>query len=84
MDVADVANDTLHLVHQAYALARQETIETITPAVRSLALLVGGSLLLLLGGVYVVQSVVRLLAPGFPHGLRRWCPVLRWRRVARC
>ncbi len=36
---------------------------------RSLALLVGGSLLLLLGGVYVVQSVVRLLATWIPSWL---------------
>jgi hypothetical protein len=64
-----VAKDAWHLVQQEYALARQETIETITPAVRSLALLVGGSLLLLLGGVYVVQSVVRLLATWIPSWL---------------
>jgi len=68
-DVGDVAKDAWHLIQQEYALARQETIETITPAVRSLALLVGGSLLLILGGVYVLQSVVRLLATRIPSWL---------------
>jgi len=62
-DVGAVANDAWHLVHQEYALARQETI---TLAVRSLALLGGGSLLVLLGGVYVLQSVVGLLAMRIP------------------
>ena len=65
-DLGDVAKDALHIVQQEYALARQETIEKITPAVRSLALLVGGSLLVLLGGVYLLQSVVRLLATQIP------------------
>ena len=65
-DAGDVAKDAWHLIQQEYALARQETI---TPAVRSLALLVGGSLLLLLGGVYVLQFVVRLLATRIPSWL---------------
>lgn len=62
----DVAKDALHIVQQEYALARQETIEKITPAVRSLAMLVGGSLLLLLGGVSLLQFVVRLVATRTP------------------
>ncbi len=68
-ELGDVANDAWHLVQQEYALARQETIEKITPAVRSLAMLVGGSLLVLLGGVYLLQSVVRLLATRIPSWL---------------
>jgi hypothetical protein len=68
-DAGDVAKDAWHLIQQEYALARQETIETITPAVRSLALLVGGSLLLILGGVSLLQFVVRLLATRIPSWL---------------
>jgi hypothetical protein len=68
-DLGDVAKDALHLVQQEYALARQETIEKITPAVRSLAMVAGGGLLLLLGGVYLLQSVVRLLATRTPSWL---------------
>ncbi len=68
-ELGDVANDAWHLVQQEYALARQETIEKITPVVRSLALLGGGSLLVLLGGVYLLQSVVRLLATRIPSWL---------------
>jgi hypothetical protein len=49
-DLGDVANDALHLLQPEYALARQATIETITPAVRSLVLLVASGALALLGG----------------------------------
>jgi hypothetical protein len=68
-DLGDVAKDALHLVKQEYALARQETIEKMTPAVRALAMLGGGSVLLLIGGVYLLQSVVRILATRIPSWL---------------
>lgn len=68
-DLQAVANDALHLVKQEYALARQETIEKLTPAVRSLAMLAGGGMLLLIGGVYLLQSVVRILATRMPAWL---------------
>jgi hypothetical protein len=68
-DLENVAKDALHLVKQEYALARQETIEKITPAVRSLAMLVGGSMLLLIGSVYLLQSVVRIIATRLPAWL---------------
>ncbi len=68
-DLEDVAKDALHLVKQEYALARQETIEKMTPAVRALAMLGGGSVLLLIGGVYLLQSVVRILATRIPSWL---------------
>ena len=68
-DLGDVAKDALHLVKQEYALARQETIEKMTPAVRALAMLGGGSVLLLIGGVSLLQSVVRILATRIPSWL---------------
>jgi hypothetical protein len=62
----DVATDGLHLVQQDIALARQETIEKITPAVRSVGMILVGGVLALVGSVYLLQSIVRMLATRIP------------------
>lgn len=63
---ADVAKDGQKLLRLELDLARQETIEKISPAARSTALMVGGGVLALLGGTYLLQAIVRLIATRVP------------------
>jgi hypothetical protein len=61
-----VAKDGLELIRQELSLARQETIEKLTPAARSTGMLVGGGVMAAFGGAYLVQAVVRALATRMP------------------
>lgn len=65
----NVAQDALHLVQQEWALARQETVEKFTPAVRSIVMLFGGGVLVLIGSVYFLQFIVRVLTVRLPGWL---------------
>lgn len=64
-----VAQDGIHLLKQEAQLARQETIEKLTPAAQSTGLVVGGGLLAAIGSTYLADAFVRLLATFMPHWL---------------
>lgn len=64
-----IAQDSVYLLRQELQLARQETQENVSTAVRSTGMIVGGSLLTTFGGVYLVQGLVRALATLIPHWL---------------
>ncbi len=64
-----VAQDGLELIRQELSLARQETIEKLTPAVRSAGMIVGGGVMAALGGAYLLQAVVRALSTRMPPWL---------------
>jgi hypothetical protein len=64
-----IAQDGLQLIKQEVELARQETIEKLTPAAQSTGLVVGGGLLAAIGSTYLADALVRLLATFMPHWL---------------
>jgi len=64
-----IASDGMELIRQEARLARQETIEKLTPAARSTGMVVGGGLLATLGSTYLLQAVVRLLETFMPRWL---------------
>jgi hypothetical protein len=64
-----IAQDSVYLLRQELRLARHETQENVSVAVRSTGLIVGGGLLTTFGSVYLVQGVVRALATLIPHWL---------------
>ena len=64
-----IAQDSVYLLRQELRLARQETQENVSSAVRSTGLVVGGGLLTIFGSVYIVQGLVRALATLIPHWL---------------
>jgi hypothetical protein len=66
---AGLAKDGARLARQTAELARQESKEKLTPAVRSIGMVAGGGALATLGGVYLLQSVVRLLSTRMPPWL---------------
>ena len=61
-----VAKDGLELIRQELNLARQETIEKLTPAARSTGMILGGGVLAAFGGTYLLQAVVRALSTRMP------------------
>ena len=61
-----VAKDGLELIRQELNLARQETIEKLTPAARSTGMILGGGVLAAFGGAYLLQAVVRALSTRMP------------------
>ncbi|GAC1564824.1 MAG: hypothetical protein NVS2B7_38900 [Herpetosiphon sp.] len=67
--LVEVAQESVELGKQELRLARQETIEKITPAAQSAGLVVGGGLLMMVGGSYIMQGLVRALATVMPHWL---------------
>jgi hypothetical protein len=67
--IAALAQDGLHLVQQELRLARQETIEKLTPAVESTGMIVAGGVLAATGSTYIADAIVRLLATWMPHWL---------------
>jgi len=67
--VVDVTKDGLKLVQQELQLARQETIENLTPVARSSGMILGGGVLAAFGGRYIMDGLVRLLATIMPHWL---------------
>ena len=67
--IVELAQDSLHLVQQELRLARQETIEKLTPAAQSTGMIVAGGLLAVVGSTYVNDAIVRLLATRMPHWL---------------
>jgi len=66
-----LARDSYQLLQQEVELARQETIEKLTPAAQSTGLIVGGGLLAAIGSTYLADALVRLLATFMPHWLAR-------------
>ncbi len=64
-----VAMDGVELVRQELRLARQETIEKLTPVARSSGMVVGGGMLAAFGSTYLLDGCVRLLATRMPHWL---------------
>jgi hypothetical protein len=64
-----IARDGLHLIKQEVDLARQETVEKLTPAAQSTGIVVGGGLLAAIGSTYLADAIVRLLATFMPHWL---------------
>jgi len=64
-----IARDGLSLIQQEVELARQETLEKLTPAAQSTGLVVGGGLLAAIGSTYLADAIVRLLATFMPHWL---------------
>jgi len=65
----DVAKDGLLLIQQELQLARQETIEKLTPVAGSSGMILGGGLLAAFGSRYLMDGLVRLLATIMPHWL---------------
>lgn len=64
-----LARDAADLVRQEVQLARQETIEKLSPAARALAMIVGGGVLGAFGAGYLLQAIVRALATIMPRWL---------------
>ena len=64
-----VAQDSLELIRQELRLARQETIEKLTPAAQSTGMIAGGGVLVGIGSSYILQGLVRALATIMPHWL---------------
>jgi len=64
-----VAQDGLELLRQEARLARQETIEKLTPAAQSVGMIAGGGMLAGIGSAYILQGLVRALATMMPHWL---------------
>jgi hypothetical protein len=64
-----IATDGVELVRQELRLARQETIEKLTPVARSSGMVLGGGMLAALGSTYLLDGCVRLLATRMPHWL---------------
>jgi len=64
-----IARDGAELVRQELRLARQETIEKVTPVAQSTGMVLGGGLLAAFGSTYLMDGLVRLLATRMPHWL---------------
>lgn len=64
-----LAQDGLELVQQEIQLARQETIEKLTPAVQGGGLVLAGGLLSMIGSSYLADAIVHLLATRMPRWL---------------
>ena len=62
-----VAQDGVELMRLELRLARQETIEKLTPAAQSSGMILGGGLLAAFGSRYLADGIVRLLATRMPH-----------------
>ena len=69
MHAVGLAREGVRLIQQEWSLARQESVEKLAPAARSAGLVVGGGCLAAIGGVYLLQTVVRLLATRMPPWL---------------
>lgn len=67
--IAGLAKNGVKLLRQELALAQRETIEKVTPAIRSSAMVVGGGAVAVYGLAYVLQAIVRLLATRMPSWL---------------
>lgn len=67
--LVELAQDSLHLVQQEMRLARQETIEKLTPAAESTGMILAGGVLAVTGSTYLGDAIVRLLATRMPHWL---------------
>ncbi len=67
--LAGLAKNGMKLLRQELALAQRETIEKVTPAIRSSAMIVGGGVVAVYGVAYVLQAIVRLLATRMPPWL---------------
>ena len=67
--LARLAKNVMKLLRQELALAQRETIEKLTPAIRSSAMMVGGGVVAVYGVAYVLQAIVRLLATRMPPWL---------------
>ena len=64
-----VAQDGLELIRQELSLARQETIEKLTPVARSTGMIFGGGVMAAFGGAYLLQAGVRALSTRMPPWL---------------
>lgn len=69
VQISGFAKDSVKLVRQELLLARQETLEKMTPAVRSVAMIIGGGIVTVYGTAYVLQAVVRVLSTRMPSWL---------------
>ncbi len=67
--LAGVARNGMKLLRQELALAQRETIEKITPAARSSAMIAGGGIVVVYGSAYLLQAIVRLLSTRMPPWL---------------
>lgn len=65
----EVAQDGVDLLRQEVNLARQETIEKLTPAALSSGMVLAGGMLVATGSSYVADAIVRALATRMPHWL---------------
>ena len=59
----------MKLLRQELALAQRETVEKVTPAARSAAMVAGGGIVGVYGSAYLLQAVVRLLSTRMPPWL---------------
>lgn len=64
-----LAKNAMRLLRQEIVLAQRETIEKLTPAIRSGAMMLGGGIVAVYGVAYVLQAIVRLLATRMPSWL---------------
>jgi hypothetical protein len=69
LQLAAVAKDGTKLLRQEMSLARQETVEKLSPAARSIVMVAGGGIVAVYGAAYLLQAVVRLLATRMPPWL---------------
>lgn len=69
VQISGFAKDSVKLVRQELLLARQETLEKMTPAVRSVAMIIGGGIVTVYGTAYLLQAVVRVLSTRMPSWL---------------
>ncbi len=67
--VVGIAQDGVELIRQELRLARQETIEKVTPAARSAGMIVAGVTLAVYGSAHLSQVVVRALETFMPRWL---------------
>jgi hypothetical protein len=67
--VVGIAQDGVELIRQELRLARQETIEKVTPAARSTGMIVGGATLAVYGSAHLSQVVIRVLETFMPRWL---------------
>jgi predicted ABC-type sugar transport system permease subunit len=64
-----IAEDAVYLLQQELRLARQETIENLTPAAQGGGMILAGGVAAAVGSRYVSDAIVRLLATMMPHWL---------------
>ena len=67
--IAGIARDGVELIRLELDLARQETVEKLTPVAQNTGMVVGGGLMAIWGSTYLVRTVDRLLSTLMPEWL---------------